>query len=155
MAHRIAPRRLLALRNIAAGLALIVAPVLLYLGVAGQAAQAATNTDWTLQAGGTTVCTTFTGSNPSTVSEDGVTAVAWTLSGAPLTCGTALDALFKNNSVPETFTVSRVICSGGTPETQQWVFGGASVRTLQTTEPAPTLTAIFTYQTVAITTPSC
>ena len=45
MAHRIAPRRLRpALRNTAAGLTLISAPVLMFLGVAGpgQAAQAAT-----------------------------------------------------------------------------------------------------------------
>ena len=47
MTHRLAPRRLLsALRNAAVGIALIVTPILLFLGVAGpgQAAEAATNT---------------------------------------------------------------------------------------------------------------
>jgi hypothetical protein len=155
MAHRIAPRRLPALRNIAAGLALTVTPALLYLGVGGQAAQAATNPDWTLQAGGTTVCTTFTALSFGSTPGPGPAQSLGILSGASLGIGcSGLPGLESHNTVPETFTVSRALCSGGTPEKEQYVFGGASVIALQSTGGAnSTETAKFTYQTVAITYP--
>jgi hypothetical protein len=162
MAHRIAPRRRPALRNIAAGLALIVAPVLLYLGVGGQAAQAATNPDWTLQANGTTVCTTFTAfswgthsipSPPGTPPGPTPTVTVGVLSGGSATCSVPLFGL-KDKPVPETFTVFREICNGGTPEEIHYVFDGASVVALQLTEGlSPTVEAQFTFTKVAITYP--
>jgi hypothetical protein len=154
MAHRIASRRLPALRNIAAGLALIVAPALLYLGVGGQAAQAATSPDWTLQAGGTTVCTTFTGFSWGTTPTSPTHPVSQTvgiLSGGSLTCDPQIAELEKNK-VPETFTASHVMCSAGTPTEVQYVFGGASVSEVQFTGGAgSTVEAQFTFQTEANT----
>jgi hypothetical protein len=156
MALRIASRGLLALRNVAAGLALIVTPILLYLGVGGQAAQAQINPDWTLQAGGTTVCTTFTAfyAGSTTIGPPpSPTVPAWILSGGLANCDPPLTGLL-HNPVPETFAVSREICSGGTPEKQQYVFGGASVRAVQLItggDSIPTVEAQFTYQSVAIT----
>ena len=159
MALRIASRRLLALRNIAAGLALIVAPVLLYLGVGGQAAQAATTPGWTLQANGTTVCTTFTGFSfgaaPS--SPGGPTVSVGILSGVSGTCLPWLAEEQKTHEL-ETLTVSDVMCSAGTPKELQYVFGGASVVAVQWSGSAggddtPTAAVKFAYQTVAITYP--
>jgi hypothetical protein len=154
MGHRIAPRWLPTLRNIAAGLALIVAPALLYLGVGGQAAMAATSPDWTLQAGGTTVCTTFTGFSWGTTPTSPTHPVSQTvgiLSGGSLSCDPQIAELAKNK-VPETFTASKVICSAGTPKEEQYVFGGASVSELQfTPSPNSTVEVQFTFQTVANT----
>ena len=157
MALRIASRRLLALRNIAAGLALIVAPVLLYLGVAGQAAQAATTPGWTLQANGTTVCTTFTGFSWGTATVGGPARSVGILSGLSGTCLPWLAEEQKTHEL-ETLTVSDVMCSAGTPKELQYVFGGASVVAVQWSGSAggddtPTAAVKFAYQTVAITHP--
>jgi hypothetical protein len=157
MAHRIAPRWLLALRNVAAGLALIVTPALLYLGVGGQAAQAATAPDWTLQADGTTVCTTFTGFSWGTTTGPPPAQSVAILSGLSGTCLPWLTEEQKTHEL-ETLTVSHVTCSAGTPKEVQYVLGGASVHTVQWSgssggDDIPTAAAQFTYQTVAITYP--